>query len=250
MGASNSRQPNANPATGDVSQMGIVFNVRLDDVCHRPFVRTGSVSRLRYCPRTFASEDFKSRQIVQKLALCVCSTLAGLCVQSAMWTRKIKNRNAYKERTLTGLPEVSAIANWALIWIYLHEGHVGKTLSGEDSFLGGMAASSPSGDADDPELDLWEAGQLQHTADGSLAEFRSRVEFTRHRLRALLEAVEPFLQAPASHANTVDGVLSALRVAYSECRELHRSPVAWQDIHAEDAELMSRAALALRKLGG
>lgn len=144
---------------------------------------------------------------------------------------------------------MSAIANWALRWINLHDGHVGNKLSEVDPFLGCMAASSPSGDADDPEFHLWELGHLQHTADESLAEFRRRTEFARHRLRTLLEAVEPFLQTPASQANMLDVVSPALRVTYSEFRALHHSPVAWQDIHAGDAELMSRAALALRKLG-
>jgi hypothetical protein len=88
------------------------------------------------------------------------------------------------------------------------------------------------------------------SADESLANFRRRVECVRQQLRTQIDAVEAFLQTPALPAKKLDVVLPSLRAAYSEFRALHRSSVAWQDIHGVDADLMSRAVAALRKLGG
>ena len=83
----------------------------------------------------------------------------------------------------------------------------------------------------------------------SLLEFRRRCDFTRERLKQLLNNTARLLQTPAAKGNDLRILATALASAFSEFCALRGCSLAWQDVQAEDAELMSRVANALRELG-
>jgi hypothetical protein len=115
-------------------------------------------------------------------------------------------------------------------------------LSEDDSFRGSMATSSLHGELEDPEVYAWEHRCPQRANIDSLAHLRERMKSIRYRLGRLLVAVEP---TPLS--GNLYFLLPMLRATHAELRLLLQSPGAWQDIHAADTELMSRAEAALRK---
>lgn len=139
--------------------------------------------------------------------------------------------------------------NRALKWIDLHEDHTREQLNAVDPFLGGMAASSPSGANEDPEVYAWQANALGSACPVSLLEFRRKCDFTRERLNNLLSDTARLLQAPAAKGNDLRILATALASAFSEFCALRGSSLAWQDVQAEDAELVSRTANALHQLG-
>ena len=139
--------------------------------------------------------------------------------------------------------------NWALRWIDLHEDHVGERLNAVDPFLGGLAASSPYGENEDPEVYAWQANALRSSCPVSLLEFRRRCDFTRERLKYLLSNTAQLLQTPAAKGNNLRILATALASTFSEFCALRGCSLAWQDVQTGDSELMSRAANALLELG-
>jgi hypothetical protein len=128
-------------------------------------------------------------------------------------------------------------------WISLHEGQMHNEPSEEDSFCGSMATSSLHGEFEDPEVYAWEHRCPQHAETYSLAHFRERMKSVRCRMSRLLAAVE--LTPPSQNLSFL---LPTLRAMHTELRFLLNSPGAWQDIHATDSELFSRAEAVLRKI--
>jgi hypothetical protein len=128
-------------------------------------------------------------------------------------------------------------------WIGLHEGQMHNELSEVDSFRGSMATSSHHGEFEDPEVYAWEHRYPQYAKSYSLAHFQERMKLIRYRMSRLLAAVE--LTPPSQN---IFFLVPTLRATHAELRFLLNSPSAWQDIHAADTELMSRAEAALRKI--
>jgi hypothetical protein len=141
------------------------------------------------------------------------------------------------------------LRNRALKWINLHEDQLGEQLNAVDPFLGGMAASSPSGGNEDPEVYAWQANAFRRSSPVSLLEFRRRSDFTRERLKYLLSHTAPLLQAPATKGNNLRILGTELASTFSAFCALRGCSLAWQDVETGDAELMSRAATALLELG-
>jgi len=139
--------------------------------------------------------------------------------------------------------------NRALRWIDLHEDHTREQLNAVDPFLGGIAASSPLGEHEDSEAYAWQTNVLQSSCPMSLLEFRRRCDFTRERLKQLLNNTARLLQTPAEKGNDLRILATALASAFSEFCALRGCSLAWQDVQAEDAELVSRTANALHQLG-
>lgn len=139
--------------------------------------------------------------------------------------------------------------NRALRWIDLHEDHTREQLNAVDPFLSGMAASSPLGEHEDSEVYAWQTNALRSSCPVSLLEFRRRCDFTRVRLKYLLSHTAQLLQTPAAKGNDLRILATALASAFSELCALRGCSLAWQDVQAEDAELVSRAANALHQLG-
>lgn len=96
---------------------------------------------------------------------------------------------------------------------------------------------------EDPEAYAWDHKCHQYAVAPSLPHFRAHIEMIRYRMRRLLAAVE---LTPTSQ--NLFFLLPTLRATHAELRSLLESPCAWQDIHAADAELISRAESALRKI--
>jgi len=140
------------------------------------------------------------------------------------------------------------LRNRALKWINLHEDQLGEQLNAVDPFLGGMAASSPSGGNEDPEVYAWQANALRSSCPVSLLEFRRRSDFTRERLKYLLSRTAQLLQTPAAKGNNLRILATELSSTFSEFCALRGCSLAWQDVQAEDAELVSRTANALHQL--
>jgi hypothetical protein len=139
--------------------------------------------------------------------------------------------------------------NRVLKWIDLHEAHGRNRLSEVDPFPDCMATSSPFGDFGDGDIELWGTLSRGRIPAESPLEFRDRAEFIRCRLTMLLKTVEAFPKPPPMSTNGVANVLPELRVLYSDFRSLRNSPLAWQSIDAGDAQLLSKAATALRESG-
>jgi len=139
--------------------------------------------------------------------------------------------------------------NWALRWIYLHEEHVREQLNAVNPFLGGIAASSPFGDFGEGEIESCGTHSRGRIPAESLLAFRDRAEFIRCRLTMLLKTIEVYSRLPATQSHDVLNVLPELCVLYSHFRSLRNSPPAWQSIHTEDTQLLSRAETALAKHG-
>jgi hypothetical protein len=127
-------------------------------------------------------------------------------------------------------------------WISLHEGQMHNELSVEDSFRGSMATSSLHGESEDPEVYAWEHRCSQYAKNHSLAHFQERMKLIRYRMSRLLAAVE---LTPLSQ--NLSFLVPTLRATHAELRFLLNSPGAWQDIHASDAELVSRTEAVLRR---
>lgn len=115
-------------------------------------------------------------------------------------------------------------------------------LSEEDSFRSSMATSSLHGESEDPEVYSWEYRRPKYAHIYPLAHFRERKESVRYRISQLLVAAE--LKPPSQN---VMFLLPTLRATYAEFRSLLNSSGAWQDIHAADAELVSRAEAVLQR---
>ena len=116
-------------------------------------------------------------------------------------------------------------------------------LSEGDSFCGSIATTSPHGEFEDPEVYAWEHRCPQYAKTYSLAHLRERMKSIRYRMSQLLAAVE--LIPPSQNLLFL---LPTLRATHAELRSLLQSPGSWQDIHAADTELISRAEAALRKI--
>jgi hypothetical protein len=138
--------------------------------------------------------------------------------------------------------------NRVLKWIDLHEDQARETLNAVDPFLGGMAASSPSGRNEDPEAHAWQTNVLRDSCPISLLEFRRRSDFARDRLKYLLSNTAQLLQTPAAKGNNLRILGTALASTFSEFCALRGCSLAWQDVQTGDAELMSRAANALLEI--
>jgi hypothetical protein len=160
-----------------------------------------------------------------------------------------KHRNLYKAQAIISLQRCRLLRNRALKWINLHEDQPGEQLNAVDPFLGGMAASSPSGGNEDPEAYAWQADALRSSCPVSLLEFRRRCDFTRERLKYLLSHTARLLQTPAAKGNNLRILATELSSAFSEFCALRGCLLAWQDVETGDTELMSRAANALLELG-
>ena len=95
----------------------------------------------------------------------------------------------------------------------------------------------------DPEVYAWEHRWPHQVSSFAFADFQTRMELTRYRMRRLLAAVE---QTPLSQ--NLYFFLPPLRATHAEFHTLLRSSGAWQDIHGDDMDLMSRAEAVLRKI--
>lgn len=134
-------------------------------------------------------------------------------------------------------------------WIDLHENQGITTLSEDGLFPGGMAASSPWGEFDDPEVRGWQRIAHLTSAPTSLAEFKRRFDFARQRLVRILNTTESLLRKPKLKCDVLSPLMSELSAAFSEFCSLRGVPLAWQDIQTGDAELISRATTALLEIG-
>lgn len=128
-------------------------------------------------------------------------------------------------------------------WVALHEGHGQNKLSAVNPFLGSIPTSSLHGESEDREVYAWEHRCSPNAETFSFTHFRTRMELTRYRMQRLLAAVEP---TPLSE--NLYFLLPTLRTTQAEFRSLLQAPCAWQDIHAADTELISRAEAVLRRM--
>jgi hypothetical protein len=131
-------------------------------------------------------------------------------------------------------------------WNDLHEDHMREKLSEVDPFQARIAASSPYGVSDDLEFQVWKHNVENGLRPRSLEKFQERAQFLRHRLREALNFVEPLCQSLTSPVKSLETRLPQLQAAYCEFLAFRRSPLAWQDLHSEDAQLLSKAAILLR----